>query len=102
MNSMFRDAKVFNGDISKWDVSGVTNMNSMFRDAKAFNGDISEWNVSLVSNMNDIFFQATAFNGNISKWDVVGVTDVTTGILTTPAITCSKCGFSSKANALSC
>jgi hypothetical protein len=35
----------FNDDISKWDVSNVTNMTNMFREA-SFNGDISGWNVS--------------------------------------------------------
>ena len=30
----------FNGDISSWNVSNVTNMHSMFFDS-AFNGDIS-------------------------------------------------------------
>jgi surface protein len=30
----------FNGDISKWDVSNVTNMKHMFKDS-LFNGDIS-------------------------------------------------------------
>ena len=39
---------VFHGDISKWDVSSVTNirvadMNDMFKNAAAFHGDISKW-----------------------------------------------------------
>jgi len=41
MYSMFNNSK-FNGDISKWDVSKVTNMDSMFSGSK-FNGDISQW-----------------------------------------------------------
>ena len=35
-------ASNFNGNISNWDVSNVTNMNYMFDDSK-FNGDISKW-----------------------------------------------------------
>jgi surface protein len=40
----------FNGDISQWDVSKVTNMSRMFC-AGQFNGDISQWDVSKVTNI---------------------------------------------------
>ena len=52
----------FNGDLSKWDVSNVTNMDSMFHDAESFNGDLSKWNVSNVTNMNDMFRDAESFD----------------------------------------
>ena len=45
----------FNGDISGWDVSNVTNMNTMFAWCEDFNQDISNWDVSNVKNMNSIF-----------------------------------------------
>ena len=45
----------FNGDISNWDVSNVTNMNTMFAWCEDFNQDISNWDVSNVKNMNSIF-----------------------------------------------
>ena len=35
----------FNGDISKWDVSNVTNMECMFQGTK-FNGDLSNWKLN--------------------------------------------------------
>ena len=38
----------FNGDISEWDVSNVTNMGHMFNSCNNFNQDISNWNVSKV------------------------------------------------------
>ena len=47
MSEMFDDAKSFNGDISKWDVSSVTNMRGLFSHAELFNGDISKWDVSI-------------------------------------------------------
>ena len=50
---MFYGSK-FNGDISEWDVSSVTNMDSMFYCSK-FNGDISEWDVSSVEKIFWIF-----------------------------------------------
>ena len=62
----------FNGDISEWDVSSVTNMSDMFS-SSPFNGDISEWDVSLVTSMSYMFCQSP-FNGDISEWDVSSVT----------------------------
>merc|ERR1712032_1247547 len=55
-------ATFFNGDISKWDVSSVTNMACMFSWASAFNGDICKWHVSRVKNMDDMFLHAASFN----------------------------------------
>ena len=40
MIAIFRNARIFNGDISGWDTSSVTDMSSMFEGAYAFNQDI--------------------------------------------------------------
>ena len=64
----------FNGDISKWDVSNVTDMTYMFRESR-FDGDISKWDVSNVKNMNKMF-QYAHFTGDISNWDVSNVVDL--------------------------
>merc|ERR1712032_124897 len=69
-------ADKFNGDISKWDVSRVTNMWSMFYSASSFNGDLSKWDVSSVTDMGGMFCSAASFNGDLSKWDVSSVTDM--------------------------
>ncbi len=61
----------FNGDISRWDMSGVENMREMFSCSK-FNGDISSWDVSGVKLMEHMFV-FSEFNGDISRWDVSGV-----------------------------
>ena len=71
--SIFEDTE-FNGDISQWDVSNVTDMSFMFFCSK-FNGDIGQWNVSNVTDMRDMF-EASQFNGDISQWDVSKVTDM--------------------------
>ena len=74
MDYLFRNSH-FNGDISKWDVSGVQTMECMFTGCYYFNGDISKWdtrNVCLMRNM----FCDTRFNGDISKWDTHNVTDM--------------------------
>lgn len=72
MMLMFCDAKNFNQNISGWDVSSVENMSYMFKDAKSFNGDISEWDVSGVTDMRCMFSGAESFNQNLSDWNVVG------------------------------
>ena len=66
----------FDGDISKWDVSRVTNMRDMFAGTRAFNVDISKWNVGSVTTMQGMFYAAKAFNRDISKWDVSRVTNM--------------------------
>ena len=76
MNSMFSDARTFDGDLSNWDVSQVTDMNHMFHNADTFNGDISSWNVSQVINMNRMFSGAAAFDWPLSDWNVSQVTDM--------------------------
>jgi len=66
----------FNQDISKWDVSNVTNMENMFYYATNFNQDISKWNVSKVTNMNSMFNNAHSFNKPLNDWNVSSVTDM--------------------------
>ena len=61
----------FNGDISNWNVSNVTDMSRMF-DSSQFNGDISNWNVSNIENI-EWMFAHSQFNGDISNWDVSNV-----------------------------
>ena len=69
MSSLFEETN-FNGDISNWNVSNVTNMNGMFFDCKKFNQDISSWDVSKVINMSCMFYNCLSFNKNISSWNV--------------------------------
>jgi len=76
MVSMFEGASAFNTDISMWEVSNVTLMTDMFHNAIAFNSDISMWEVSNVTNMSSMFEGATAFNADISNWNVSKVTNM--------------------------
>ena len=58
MSYVFRDAALFNSDVSGWDVSSVTIMLSMFQNATAFNngGVALNWaNTGLVNNMNTVY-----------------------------------------------
>merc|ERR1711970_576152 len=52
---MFFQASSFNGDLSKWDVSKVTDMSGMFYQASSFNGDLSKWDVSRVGSKLGMF-----------------------------------------------
>jgi surface protein len=87
MEYMFkcRDS-LFNQDISKWNVSNVTNMAGMFMFCEKFNQPIGNWErhddpnntstVSNVTNMKDMFSYCSEFNGDISKWNVSNVTNM--------------------------
>ena len=73
----FSGTTTFNGDISHWDTSSVTNMNSMFRNASAFNQAIGNWDTSNVMDINWMFNGATAFNQDLSGWCVSGLSQST-------------------------
>ena len=53
MSNLFRELNKikYTIDISKWNVSNVTNMNYMFYGYKNFDCDLSDWDVSNVKNM---------------------------------------------------
>ena len=68
-------ATVKYGHISKWNTSLVTNMKDLFYEKSEFNDDISKWDVSNVTDMGFIF-RETPFNGDISGWNVSSVTNM--------------------------
>ena len=78
MKELFKD-KYYNGDISSWDTSNVTDMSFMFRgegySLADFNQDISSWDVSNVTSMR-FMFSESKFNQDISSWNVSNVTDM--------------------------
>ena len=67
---LFKD---FNGDISMWDVSNVTDMVEMFFCCEKFNCDISRWDVSKVKDIYAMFFECKNFNCDLSKWNMPNV-----------------------------
>ena len=76
MSLMFNGATAFNGNITSWNVSSVTDMDDMFKNAQSFNQNISSWNVRNVTNMHSMFEGAESFNQDISGWDVSSVTNM--------------------------
>jgi surface protein len=76
MTDMFYYDASFNQNIGNWDVGKVVNMRNMFGGASSFNQDIGRWDVSKVVNMQDMFYSATSFNQDIGKWNVGKVADM--------------------------
>ena len=58
---MFFEARVFNGELSDWDVGHVTNMNNMVNGARSFNGDLSKWNARKVTRMQVVSLESIAW-----------------------------------------
>jgi surface protein len=73
---MFGGNTVFNGNISGWDTSYLTNIGGMFAQCSNFNQDISGWDTSSVTSMAEMFIN-TPFNQNLGGWDISQVTDMT-------------------------
>lgn len=69
----FQGATVFNQDIGGWNMSNATNLNATFELAKRFNQDISGWDVSKINSLNFTFSRTDDFNQDISGWDVSNV-----------------------------
>ena len=76
MTSMFNSASAFNQSLSNFDTSKVTSMNSMFLGARAFNQPLSNFDTSKVTNMEYMFNSASAFNQSLSNFDTSKVTSM--------------------------
>ena len=75
MYSMFSHTS-FNGNVSGWDVSRVTNMSRLFHINQVFNQPLNDWNVSSVTDMSQMFTFASSFDHPLDSWDVSSVTDM--------------------------
>ena len=69
MSGMFENCTM-NEDISSWDTSSCTNMEKMFKNNPTFDQSIGSWNVSNVVNMDGMFSGAVTFDQDLSGWDV--------------------------------
>ena len=63
--------KDYNIDVSKWDVSRVTNFTQAFAKMKLFNCDLSEWDVSSGKYFAGMFKQCKSFTGQgLDEWNI--------------------------------
>lgn len=77
LSSFFENATIFNDtNISKWDVSHVTNFTKMFNQATAFNQPLNDWNMSQATSIVSMFAFNYAFNQPLDKWNTSNVTDM--------------------------
>lgn len=70
LRAAFEGATRFNGDITGWSVSNVTDFSRMFFGASSFNQPIGVWDVSNGTIFSSMFFEASSFNANLASWDV--------------------------------
>ena len=68
MEGMLQGTRAFNSDVSRWDVSRVTEMGYLFAFSTTFNQPLASWNVQRVSSMRYLFSGAAAFNQRKSEF----------------------------------
>lgn len=74
---LFVGCTLWNGDLSEWDVSGVTTFQETFRNCPAFNNaSIANW-VIPPATVTEYMFSNTPFNQDLSNWDMSTVTTPT-------------------------
>jgi surface protein len=91
---MFRDASSFNGVLSGWNVSSVTDMKDMFRYATSFNADISGWPLYHTCGNTITAWVETALTDEIKdNMTKQGNCPVTLTPVTCPALRCCTCKY---------
>ena len=73
MSRMF-NRSAFDGDLSQWKFPALRSASNMFAYA-SFNGDIADWDVSQLQNMQGMF-RYSVFKGDLSRWCVANATDL--------------------------
>lgn len=67
-STQFAQASAFNGNISSWNVSSITDMSAMFLEASTFNVDLSRWAPTSLKNAESMFLFASSFQQNLCSW----------------------------------
>lgn len=65
-----------NPNVSKWDVSNVTNMQMMFKGCTAFNCDLNSWHVDNCKKFSYMFYGCWNFNQNIDNWSLTNADNI--------------------------
>lgn len=67
VSGAFREAVLFNGNLSNWDVSSVADMTATFMDAASFDQDLGSWDISSVSTMENMLSNTNLSVENYDK-----------------------------------
>lgn len=76
LNSAFRGATVFNGNINNWNVENVTDAEHAFREAEEYNQPMNTWNTANFTSLFFTFQFALKFNQDVNSWNVGNVTNM--------------------------
>lgn len=68
MRTAFKGQSKFNKPLC-WETGSVTDMYQMFKEATAFDKDVNHWDVSNVKYTMEMFYGASAFNKPLDEWD---------------------------------
>jgi len=75
MKWMFRHAEKFNGTVSSFDTSSVTDFEGMFQDCSSFVGtSVAGFQTGSVTTFRETFARCPSFRGDLSSWDVSSAT----------------------------
>ncbi len=77
LQNYFRNCNAFNGDISNWDVSNVTNFSFSIFNCTVFNQPVGNWTTTSLENCNKMFQGSTSFDQSIGDWDITNATNLT-------------------------
>jgi len=91
LEGMFEGAKVFDQDITDWDVTSVEKFDNMFKGALAFNQDIKDWAVTAGTGYTDMFNGASSFVRNLCLWQDNGNFPANAGDTDTNMFAGTKC-----------
>jgi surface protein len=73
---MFANSKGFNQDLSKWNISNVTDMTRMFYNCKDLDKSFSKWIINQTTATNDMFTGCTKYDKhmfNLSGKEKIGL-----------------------------
>ena len=74
----FKDARVFDADLSGWDTSSAVGLIGTFRGAASFHGKgVHRWDVARATTFEETFASAKLFDADLTSWDTSSATDLT-------------------------
>jgi hypothetical protein len=77
MESTFETAVGFRGiGLEDWQTFSLTSLAHTFQDTWHFNADLSHWNVEKVKDLTSTFSSGSAFNSDLSLWQLTAVTSL--------------------------